>query len=131
MTQSGTRTGFWRSVRGLPERTPLRVKVISAVLALVAIALLVTSFAGISYVRGYLLNRADSQLEVLAANPASGYESREPTNLGPQIGERSLVEAIAPSGQAFSGPRSQLSATDPEIPMSASWLAANAGKPVT
>ena len=60
MTRAGNHTGFWRSVRELPERTPLRVKLITALLALVAIALLVISVAGISYIRGYLLSRADS-----------------------------------------------------------------------
>jgi two-component system, OmpR family, sensor kinase len=132
MAQAGNHTGFWRSVRELPERTPLRVKLITAVLALVAIALLVISVAGISYMRGYLLTRADSQLLAAAASPAgSGYASHVHGNLGPQIGERSLIEAITPSGQAFPAPRFVLSSTDPEIPMSALWLAAHAGKPVT
>src|SRR5215469_10113737 len=132
MAQAGNHTGFWRSVMELPERTPLRVKLITAVLALVAIALLVISVAGISYMRDYLLNRADSQLRAAAASRAgSGYASHAPGTLGPQIGQRGLIEAIAPSGQAFPDPRFQLSTTDPKIPMSALWLAAHAGKPVT
>ena len=129
------RTGFWRSVRQLPERTPLRVKLITAVLALVIVALAGISFAGITYIKGYLLNRADSQLEQLAANQNYGYGPRGPVNLGPQIGERSLVEAIAPTGQAYPAQTFrtfyQLSATDPKIPASVSWLASHAGKPVT
>ena len=132
MTRAGNHPGFWRSVRELPERTPLRVKLITAVLALVAIALLVISFAGISYIRGYLLSRADSQLQVLAgATTSNGYGPRPQGSFGPQVGERSLVEAIAPSGEAFAGIHSVLSNTDPKIPMSATWLAAHAGKPVT
>ena len=51
MVQAGHRTGFWRSVRELPGRTPLRVKLITAVLALVAIALLVISVAGIGFLQ--------------------------------------------------------------------------------
>ena len=39
MAQAGRSGGFWQSVRDLPGRTPLRVKLITAVLALVAIAL--------------------------------------------------------------------------------------------
>jgi two-component system, OmpR family, sensor kinase len=132
MTQAGHRTGFWRSVRELPERTPLRVKLITAVLALVAIALLVISVAGISYVKDYLLSRADSQLRVAAASlNGNGYASHGQGGLGPQVGERSLVEAILPSGQTVAGPRSVLTSTDPKIPTSASWLAAHAGLPVT
>ena len=41
--------GFWGTVRSLPGRTPLRVKLITAVLALVGIALAVISVAGISH----------------------------------------------------------------------------------
>src|SRR5215472_6899963 len=127
------RTGFWRSVRELPERTPLRVKLTTAVLTLVILALAVISFAGIAYIKDYLINRADSQLQVLAATNTGngGYAPRGPVSLGPQIGERSLIEAIAPWGQAFPGRFSQLSSTDPRIPASASWLAAHAGKPAT
>jgi len=135
MAQPGNRAGFWRSVRQLPDRTPLRVKLITAVLALVILALAVISFAGIAYIRGYLIDRADSQLQALAAanSTTSPYAPRAPVSLGPQVGERSVVEAISPSGQAFPTENrfDVLSNTDPKIPTSASWLAAHAGKPVT
>ena len=49
-------------LRTLPGRTSLRVKLISAVLVMVAIALAVISFAGISFLSRYLLGQADSQL---------------------------------------------------------------------
>jgi two-component system, OmpR family, sensor kinase len=58
--------GFWRSVQGLPGRTPVRVKLITAVLALVAIALVVISVAGLTFLKSYLLAQADSQLSGLA-----------------------------------------------------------------
>ncbi len=51
-----------RSLRQLPARTPLRVKMIAAVLALVAIALMVISVAGFGFLRNYLIGQADSQL---------------------------------------------------------------------
>jgi two-component system, OmpR family, sensor kinase len=57
---------FWQSVRQLPERTPLRTKLITAVLVLVAIALAVISVAGLSFLRSYLLGTADQQLNTLA-----------------------------------------------------------------
>src|ERR1700716_3948902 len=56
----------WQRLRGLPGRTPLRVKLITAVLALVAVALAVISFTGISVLRGYLLNQYDNTLQGLA-----------------------------------------------------------------
>ena len=55
-------TGLWQSAKELPGRTPLRVKLIAAVLALVTAALAVISIAGISFLRGYLLHQADRQL---------------------------------------------------------------------
>ncbi|HLH58980.1 MAG TPA: HAMP domain-containing sensor histidine kinase [Streptosporangiaceae bacterium] len=59
-----TATGdAWRSVRRLPDRTPLRVKLITAVLALVIIALAVISFTGAWLLRGYILSPTDASLE--------------------------------------------------------------------
>ena len=59
-----TRTAarMWRPVRAFGARMPLRVKLISAVLALVAVALAVVSVVSVSAMRGYLLNQADQQL---------------------------------------------------------------------
>jgi two-component system OmpR family sensor kinase len=50
----------------LSGRTPLRVKLISAVLALVAVALVTTSVVGILLLRSYLLGQANQQLSDLA-----------------------------------------------------------------
>ena len=52
----------WQKTRQLPGRVPLRIKLITAVLALVAIALGVISVAGISVLRSYLLSQYDNQL---------------------------------------------------------------------
>ncbi len=49
-------------VRRLSERTPLRVKLISAVLALVTMALTVFSVAGVLFMRRYFIGQADDQL---------------------------------------------------------------------
>ena len=62
MTYPAPAQGLWRSARQLPSRTPLRVKLIAAVLALVTVALVVISIAGIAFLRGYLLNQADQEL---------------------------------------------------------------------
>src|SRR6266581_3216361 len=55
----------WRAARQLPSRTPLRVKLISALLTLVAVALTAISIAGISVLKSYLLGQADQQLTSL------------------------------------------------------------------
>jgi two-component system, OmpR family, sensor kinase len=61
--------GPWQSARRLSDRTPMRVKLIAAVLALVAIALAVISVAGLTYLRSYLIGQADTQLAAGAAQP--------------------------------------------------------------
>jgi hypothetical protein len=43
----------WQALRQLPSRVPLRIKLITAVLALVVIALAVISIASISLFRDY------------------------------------------------------------------------------
>ena len=48
---------------------PLRVQLITAMVALVAAALLAISIAGISVLRGYLLGQVDSQLAAVTASP--------------------------------------------------------------
>src|SRR5258708_27373912 len=55
------------SIRELTGRTPLRVKLIAAVFALVNVAVVVISVAGIAALRGYLLGQADRDL-IAAAN---------------------------------------------------------------
>jgi two-component system, OmpR family, sensor kinase len=69
--------GLWRSVRELPAQTPLRIKLIAAVLALVTAALAVISVAGIAFLRNYLLGQADDQLRAFAryGNPTSIVET--------------------------------------------------------
>jgi two-component system, OmpR family, sensor kinase len=66
MADGANANGFWQSARDLPGRTPLRVKLIAAVLALVTAALAVISISGISFLRGYLLNQADQNLKTAA-----------------------------------------------------------------
>src|SRR5215467_1914347 len=51
-----------RAVRTLPRRTSLRVKLITAVLGLVGIALVLISVAGILIFRDYLITRAGQQI---------------------------------------------------------------------
>jgi two-component system, OmpR family, sensor kinase len=55
----------WQALRQLPGRIPLRIKLITAVLTLVAIALMAISVAGVSFLRSYLLGQTDAYLETL------------------------------------------------------------------
>src|SRR6266702_1639367 len=84
----------WQSLRQVPGRVPLRIKLITALLALVAIALAAMSIAGISFLRGYLLGQSDETL-VTWANQARAREGVQ-TCLFP----RSRCQALGP-GQAI------------------------------
>ncbi len=117
----------------LSARTPLRVKLIAAVLALVALALLVVSVAGVSVMRGYLLDRTDQQLTSvtrlisrIATQP--GYERRVPVT-GPYPVQ--LRDATGRIIWQSARPLWRTDETDPNVPQDAAWLTSHAGKPVT
>ncbi len=61
------RGGAWQSAKRLSGRTPLRVKLIAAVLILVTAALAVISIASIAFLRGYLLGQADKELALFVS----------------------------------------------------------------
>jgi two-component system, OmpR family, sensor kinase len=61
-TADRARGGLRRSVSARAARTPLRVKLIAAVLVLVATALGIISIAGLGFLRSYLLSQADGVL---------------------------------------------------------------------
>jgi two-component system, OmpR family, sensor kinase len=62
----------WQALRRLPGRIPLRIKLITAVLALVAIALVTISVAGVSFLRSYLLRQSDTTL--FSITPTYAYQ---------------------------------------------------------
>jgi two-component system OmpR family sensor kinase len=137
----------WHSLRGLPDRTPLRVKMVTAVLALVAIALAVISIAGISVLKNYLLGQADRTLQSYAhqaqgyvgdyvsgggvQNPYSsqGYVIWVPSN-GQPVAVLEQVQGFHP-GMGFSGSQRLQVLPAPQIPDNAAWLAANNNHYVT
>jgi signal transduction histidine kinase len=125
--------GFWGTIRSLPRRTPLRVKLITAVLALVAIALVVISVAGISILRSYLLDQADAQLERLHDVATSEHHRFGGGGFGgPFAPEKYVLQAVVGNGQVVAMNNTpQFGQNGPEVPNSPAWLNANAGKPVT
>jgi two-component system, OmpR family, sensor kinase len=123
----------WGKLRGLPDRTPLRVKMITAVLVLAAAALVVISVIGISVLNRDLLGQADTQLGVLyehaqaqenggghfdnnAFGPEAWVFEAVPPNSAPQIAESNLQQATAAPSLS--------SAT-------IAWLNAHPGQPTT
>ena len=116
----------------LSQRTPLRIKLIAALLALVALALTVISFTSIVVFRGYLINQADSQVQNLvtqsaSGNPPSPHQAYALSVLG------LVFEVIDAQGNMvpYIGNGQPVGSSGPDVPTSSSWLAAHAGHPVT
>jgi two-component system, OmpR family, sensor kinase len=119
----------------LSQRTPLRVKLITALLALVALALAVISFTSIAFFRGYLVNQTDNQLETLV-NKAT-----DPASAGLLTPQHSViltvngyfVEVRDQQGDVVPGigNSSSMGSNTPVIPTSAAWIKANSQHPVT
>ena len=154
MASTGGRGSFWRSVRDLPGRVPLRTKLISAVLALVAVALVVISVAGLLILRNDLIRPIDSNLQSFLQPPDSTIVARDVRTYlatgttGQSATPGIALDWIAPngavhpvvtpvrSGQAAGAPnlyqpQSLPTAPGPAIPASPAWQAAHLGKPTT
>jgi two-component system, OmpR family, sensor kinase len=125
--------GFWGTIRSLPRRTPLRVKLITAVLALVGIALVVISVAGISILRSYLLDQADAQISHLHDVATSEHYRFGGGGFGgPFAPEKYVLQAIVGNGQVLAMNNTpSFGQNGPDVPDSRAWLNANAGQPVT
>src|SRR5260370_15037297 len=136
----------WQRLRGLPGRTPLRVKLITAVLALVAVALAVISFTGISVLRGYLLNQYDNTLQGLAnqADHAVGLyvggasQGNSPATAVAWIPSGGKLQSVIVPTKPSSGfnslpgaPAQPQLMPGPQVSGNPAWLAANLGHYVT
>ena len=121
----------WSTLRRLSARTSLRTKLVTALLALVAVALAVISFVGVAVFGNYLQNQVDVQLRGLDAQVqndpfALSGGSRHMTFLL----NNTLVEVLAPNGQPVTGLGNlqNLSNPGPAIPTSE---LGNSGQPFT
>jgi two-component system OmpR family sensor kinase len=119
MANNTQRGSFWESLKRLPARMPLRTKLITAVLALVAFALVVISVAGLSFLRTYLLDQADTQLSALFTQVA--YNRPIPSH-GLET-EAVYLEFIS-GGKAIQPPTvyGPTSTAGPQVSTDASWL---------
>jgi two-component system, OmpR family, sensor kinase len=137
-----TRSGPYRwpeNLRQLPRRTPLRVKMITALLALVIIALTIISVASVSVFSNYLQGQSGTQVTNVYNQRMSllnqtnqigpgggGLNSYEFGSFGAFVVELLDTQGqmippfgpVGPSGQVLPGPN---------VPTSASWLKANSG----
>ena len=124
--------------RRLAARTPLQVKLIVAVLALVTVALALIGLASVAALDGYLVGRLDTQLQAVAEHSAE--EGPPPHGYpGPPGGRRGppspyLVQYRTADGQLGRPEESNLLDQDlppPRVPDDGAWLKAKAGKAVT
>jgi two-component system, OmpR family, sensor kinase len=119
--------GRWQ-VKQLSGRVPLRVKLITAVLALVVIALTVISIASISLFRDYQLSRASQQVDALLNEYTRNLNTPYWLQPNHELGAGAYFVAMRPVGSTLTPPPGLSSI--PDIPTSASWLSANSGKMV-
>ncbi len=120
------------AMRQASGRVPLRIKLITALLALVVVALAVISMVSLAEFRGYLQDHADAQLRALSAQVSSptgigGLRSQTLSFEGYVIELRNAQGQQLPCHLCTSG----LNGTSPNVPTSKSWLAANNNKLVT
>jgi len=123
--------------RRLLERTPLQVKLIVAVLALVTVALVLIGTASVAVLDRYLVGRLDDQLELVARGSAG---ERPPGLPGPGSG-RDHRGPPSPFRVQYRFANGQLDVEDenplnedqpaPQVPDDAAWFSANSGKVVT
>jgi two-component system OmpR family sensor kinase len=133
------RTRPWEPLRRIYDRTPLRTKLITAVLALVIMALLAISIASVTMLRGYVTTQHDGRLQAAMVRinqgvnlPLAGYA--EPFSPGSE-----MIVAIQPPGQQlawpntgfpnYGGPGSQEPL--PRLPTSANWAVSVNGRLIT
>jgi two-component system OmpR family sensor kinase len=89
-------------VRGLPARTPLRVKLVVALLALVAVALVVTGFTATTQLKGYLVAQVDHDLPSVGGGPRGGPGSFDGGGDLPGRSRQEWLVITTPTGQPAS-----------------------------
>jgi two-component system, OmpR family, sensor kinase len=142
MTTTSGPHRWQKNLRRLPGRTPLRVKMITALLALVIVALTIISVATVSVFSNYLQGQSATQLtnlynqrtyqlnQSIQGPGGGGLNSNEFGIYG-----TFLVELLDTKGRVISpfGPMGQSGQVlpGPNVPTSESWLKANSGSVAT
>jgi len=135
---AGTWLGRWtrrqqRAFRRLSERTPLRVKLITAVLALVTIALGAIGVASVYVLHSYLTTQSDNELKGVISNLTSepgNLVTLPPGYLYRVVGQQNLFAGIQLPGSQLAwssrgmpgiGSPGQTRQSLPALPTSAGW----------
>jgi two-component system, OmpR family, sensor kinase len=143
MTAEGTTSRAarrWQALRDLPDRTSLRTKLITCLLALVIVAVAAISVSSVWVLRSYLTSQDDSQLRAIYTSAVSQGVSLPPgemyrvggtTNffVGVQEPGNPLSASGLQSGPSYGGYRQVQSV--PNVPASQLWAITNNGKLMT
>jgi two-component system OmpR family sensor kinase len=129
----------WLALRRLLSRTPLRTKLIAALLALVIVALAAISISGGLLLRSFLTEPYDTQLATAFDSVANSSGigllpgQSSPAYGGIVVGIQQPGTALSPSGMQSTGHGygNHQSASLPAVPTSLAWADANSGKLVT
>ncbi|MEV5747708.1 HAMP domain-containing sensor histidine kinase [Actinoallomurus sp. NPDC052308] len=118
--------------RRLSARTPLRIKLIAAVVTLVILALMVVGVASVSVMRDYLLGRTDLQLEDLLHR--SERSLAQPGKPLPGQGGGSIVQIRDADGKVAKSTSVSpwgIVQPNPSVPEDTAWLDEHTDKPFT
>jgi two-component system OmpR family sensor kinase len=137
-----TRARPFQAFRSLSDRTPLRTKLITAVLALVIMALAAISVASVYMVRTSVITQRDSQLQtvfnIFASNPGNLLAQKGTGYANPVGGFPAVVAGVQLPGTPLSSPGSGFGLPPnlpgqsvPNVPTTQAWATANSGKLVT
>jgi two-component system OmpR family sensor kinase len=143
MTAEGTTNRAarrWQALRDLPDRTSLRTKLITGLLALVIVAVAAISVSSVWVLRSYLTSQDDSQLKAIYTSAVSQGVSLAPGEMyrvggtsnffiGVQEPGNPLSASGSQSGPSYGGYRQMQSV--PEVPASQLWAITNNGKLIT
>jgi two-component system, OmpR family, sensor kinase len=115
----------------LSQRTPLRVKLITALLALLALALAIISFTSTAVFQNYLQHQADTTLGNIVQSIRQ--HSLLPNGQFYLSSNGYAIEVIDAQGNQVSQftDFDQLGTPPPKVPTSSAWLNAHQGKAVT
>ncbi len=145
MAYNTQRAGFWQVLRDVPNRMSLRLKMVTALLVLVGLALVVITVAGDAILKNNLLSPYDNNLNAniqVAQREVSNFLNG--TQYRPQQGlvidwvSGGKIEQVVQPSAGFEGENAgPFSATSPrlmsgpQLQTSAAWLVANSGHPIT
>jgi len=143
MTYNSERSGFWQSLRDVPSRMSLRLKLVTALLVLVGLALLVTTLVGNAILKNYLLSPYDALLRArqgaavqAVGSYLSGASAGTQQGLALDFVANGRIHQVIQPSSAFGGYNSQLglrpaAMPGPTVLTSAAWLVQHSGQPIT